>query len=319
MTVLYTDSPAGDDERRAQLYGGALHVFSASPGTRALIEVARTMCEEAFAPHHPTEAQHHMSVEAFNDVLKTLKPAFIHDPRCKDAIRQILLERGCDAERTFFDVPRLRTATSDDYLTSGLAYAFKPHRDTWYSTPRCQLNWWLPVYEVEPGNCMAFHTDYWNEPLANSSHEFDYQDWNEGGRKAAHNQGTKDTRRQSEATEEVRLDPQLRIVPEPGGMIVFSAAHLHSTVPNDTGRTRISIDFRTVHMDELEANGGAPNPDSACSGTTIGDYRRTSDLAPVPEEMQAAYRRLETSMAPIAPSQTDLSDRNMAAEREPLA
>ena len=303
MTAVYFNSTTDGAGLRQELYDGAIHVFAASPGTERLVAVAREMCEEAFAPHHPTDAQHHMDVDAFNEVLKTLKPGFIHDPRCKEAIRMILEERGCDPERTFFDVPRLRTATSDDYLTSGLAYAFKPHRDTWYSTPRCQLNWWLPVYEVEPSNCMAFHTAYWDRALKNSSEEFDYGDWNNTGRKAAHNQGKKDTRRQSEALEPVELDPQLRLVPEPGGMIAFSAAHLHSTVPNDSGRTRISIDFRTVHMDELESNAGAPNLDSACSGTTIGDYRRMKDLEHVPEALQETYRRLETSGAPIsAPS-----------------
>src|SRR2546425_8585889 len=32
-------------------------------------------------------------------------------------------ELGCDLSRTYFDVPRMRTATSDAYLTAGLAYA----------------------------------------------------------------------------------------------------------------------------------------------------------------------------------------------------
>lgn len=295
MTAVIFDSKTDDSSRRANLYTGSIYVYSPTPGTETLCQVAREMCEEAFAPHHPTEAQHHLAVEDYNDILKTLKPSFIHDPRCKDAIRQILEDLGSDLQRTYFDVPRLRTATSDNYLTSGLAYAFKPHRDTWYSTPQCQLNWWLPVYEVESDNSMAFHTRYWEHPLKNSSAEFNYQDWNSGGRKAAHNQGKKDTRRQSEALEPVELDPQLRLVPEPGGMIVFSAAHLHSTVPNTSGLTRLSIDFRTVHLDDLATNSGAPNLDSACAGTTIGDYLKGTDFSHVPEQMRAAYERLETS------------------------
>ena len=295
MSTVYFNQAIDDDSRRKQLYAGGVHTYSAQPAVKALCDVAREMCEEAFAPHHPTEAQHHLPVDEFNEILKTLKPAFIHDPRCKDIIRQLLSDFGCDLDRTYFDVPRLRTATSDNYLTSGLAYAFKPHRDTWYSPPQCQLNWWLPVYEIEAENCMAFHTHYWERPLKNSSKEFNYQDWNSVGRKAAHNQGKKDTRVQSAALEPVKLDPQLRLVPEPGGLMIFSAAHLHSTVPNTSGKTRISIDFRTVHLDELARNTGAPNLDSACSGTTIGDYLRARDFTHIPDNVQKAYLDMEVS------------------------
>ena len=297
MSTVFYDKQVDDYTRRRDLYDGQIYVYSPSPATLALCQVAREMSEAAFAPYHPVEAQHHMSVEEYTEVLKTLKPAFIHDPRCKHLIRNVLNEAGCDLERTYFDVPRLRTATSNEYLTSGLAYAFKPHRDTWYSPPQCQLNWWLPVYEIQSENCMAFHTQYWDRPLKNSSNEFNYQDWNVKGRKAAHNQGKTDTRRQSEALEPVQLDPQLRIVPEPGGLIIFSAAHLHSTVPNTSGNTRLSIDFRTVHLDELADNSGAPNLDSSCRGTTIGDYLKGTDFSHIPENVQKAYENLESSGA----------------------
>ena len=69
---------------------------------------------------------------------------------------------GCDLDDTYFDVPRMRTATHGGYLTAGIAYAFHPHRDTWYSAPFSQINWWIPMYEIEPDNSMAFHLRYWN-------------------------------------------------------------------------------------------------------------------------------------------------------------
>jgi hypothetical protein len=45
------------------------------------------------------------------------------------------------AEHVIFDMPRLRSSTSDNYLTTGIAYEWHPHRDTWYSAPQCQINW----------------------------------------------------------------------------------------------------------------------------------------------------------------------------------
>jgi hypothetical protein len=74
-------------------------------------------------------------------------------------------------------------------------------------------------------------------------------------------------------------------------MIVFAAAQLHSTVPNTTPRTRFSIDFRTVNIDDLESGTGAANVDAACTGTTLGDFLRASDLAPLPAELIERYNR----------------------------
>ena len=142
---------------------------------------------------------------------------------------------------------------------------------------------------------------YWDRPVRNSSHEFDYQDWNRDGRKAAHNQGGSDTRKQSAALEPVELDPQLRVVTEPGGLLVFSAGHLHSTVPNTTTAARISIDFRTVHVDELQTKGGAPNIDSECRGTTIRDYLRGCDLSRVPADIRERYEEREPLPDEVSP------------------
>lgn len=289
MNTVFMNSDVCDDKRRSLLYDGQLFVYSASSSTLALCELAREMSEEAFAPYHPCDAQHHLTVEDYNERLAQLKPAFIHHPKCKEMIRDILQTVGCDLQKTFFDVPRLRTVTSDGYLTAGLGYAFKPHRDTWYSTPMCQLNWWLPVYPIESENSMAFHMHYWNRPIKNSSDEFNYQQWTQNGRKAAPKLVQKDTRRQSEALEPLELEPDVRVVTEPGGMLIFSAAHLHSTVPNTSGKTRFSIDFRTVHLDDLALQRGAHNVDSQCSGTTVYDYLRGSDLAHVPNEVAAIY------------------------------
>ena len=112
------------------------------------------------------------------------------------------------------------------------------------------------------------------------------------GRKAAATHVRSDTRKQSRAEEPLELEPQLRVIAEPGGLILFSAAHLHSTVPNTSGRTRVSIDFRTVHLDDVSTHRGAPNLDSECTGTTIRDYLRGTDFAHLPDDVTASYEKL---------------------------
>lgn len=89
--------------------------------------------------------------------------------------------------------------------------------------------------------------------------------------------------------EPMELDPQIRIVSKVGGIVVFSGAQMHSTVPNTTGRTRFSIDFRTVHLDDVVAKRGAPNVDSACTGTVLRDFLRASDFTHIPEKIVMQY------------------------------
>jgi hypothetical protein len=247
------------------------------------------MCEEAFAPHDPQTAQYKLPVDRFAAILAELKPKFIHHPTSKFLIQKILKEMGCDPASTYFDVPRLRTSTSDDYLTSGISYAFHPHRDTWYSAPFCQINWWMPMYEIVPENIMAFHPRYWIQPVRNSSRVYNYQEWNRTGRQVAAQQIKTDTRVQPRPEEPMELDPQLRIAMPVAGMMLFSAAQMHSTVPNTSGRTRFSIDFRTVHLDDAVGRHGANNIDSECTGTTMGDYLRGTDLAHLPDGVIAMY------------------------------
>jgi hypothetical protein len=289
MPTIYLDSAVNDEKRRLQLYAGDLFAFSAGESATKLAELARELSEAAFAPHDPQVAQESMPAEQYVDILAELKPKFIHHPRAKELIAGLLSELGDDIERTYFDVPRLRTMAHGEYLKAGLAYQFHAHRDTWFSAPHQQLNWWLPVYEIESENSMAFHPQHFDKPIRNSSAGYDYDEWNKTGRKAAVKQVTKETRKQPQPDEPLELEPDVRVVTPRGGTLVFSAAQLHSTVPNTTSRTRFSIDFRTVNLDDLIEGVAAPNVDSECTGTTLRDFLRASDLEPLPEDVIAKY------------------------------
>ena len=284
MPAIYLDRELTDDRRRAALYGGSLFVYSPRASTVALCAFAREMIDAAFAPLVPEDAHLSLPVERYAQILGELKPAFIHHPESKRLIRALLADLGCDPERTYFDVPRLRSSTPGGYLTTGIAYAFHPHRDTWYSAPQCQQNWWLPVNELTADNGLGFHPQYWTRPIKNGSRNYDYAEWNRTSRFDAVKHIGKDTREQPRAEEPFDWSDEIRPLFPPGGLIVFSGAQMHSSVENTSARTRFSVDFRIVHMAEVETGGGAPNVDSDCTGTTMGDYLRCSDLAHVPQE-----------------------------------
>jgi hypothetical protein len=289
MITTYLDSHLRDDERRRRHYAGDIFVYSPRPATTALTEFAGQLIEEAFAPLDPQQAQHSLPVERFVEIVGPLKPRFIHHPKTLELLLALLADFDLDLDQTYFDVPRMRVSTSDGYLNAGVAYPLHPHRDIWYSSPPCQLNWWLPVYAFESESSFAFHPHYFDRPVPNSSSDYNHYEWNKVGRAQASKETKVDSRKQPKATAPIELEPSLRVVCPPGGLVLFSGAHLHSTVPNTSGRSRFSIDFRTAHLAELTSLGGPPGIDRACTGTTLFELRRSSDLAAVPDEVIRLY------------------------------
>jgi hypothetical protein len=90
------------------------------------------LLEAAFHPVDPLRVHETLPAEESARILAELKPRFIHHPRSKEFIRAMFADLGCDPEKTYFDVPRMRTAYPGDYLNTGIAHAFHPHRDSWY-------------------------------------------------------------------------------------------------------------------------------------------------------------------------------------------
>jgi len=288
MSTIYFDSQHRESIRRANIFRGDIYVYSARPSTRAFVDFARNLAAEAFAPHDPCDAQHHMPAEDFAAILSKLKPRFMHDPKVKDLLRAIFVEFEEDPEQLFFDVPRMRTMTHGDYLRTGIALAVPPHRDTWFAGHQSQLNWWFPVSGVAPENTMVFHPGYFDRGVENVSSRYNHQQWMEKSRTEAAQHIKTDTRPLPEIRQEIDASGDLRIQCEEGGLMLFSASHLHSTSPNTSGHTRFSVDFRTVNLDDVVSSRGAPNVDNESEGTTLGEYLRVSDSTPIPESVVAS-------------------------------
>ena len=153
-----------------------------------------------------------------------------------------------------------------------------------------QVNWWIPIFDIQADNAMAFHPRYWNRPVQNTSQGYNYYVWNQQHRGGHVSQYLKeDPRPLPRASEVLDLDPQVRLIVPAGGIILFSGAQMHSSVPNTSGKTRFSIDFRIVHLQDALSNRGAPRVDEQCTGTTMRDYHRATDLCHLPEEIIARY------------------------------
>ena len=147
-----------------------------------------------------------------------------------------------DAEKLYFDVPRLRSAYPSHFLSAGIAYAFHPHRDL-VPAPMCQLNWWIPIYPPDPNSAMGFYPRYFDEAVRNNSKSTTTTN---GTRRAA--QPPRSTSRAIHASSRRRSRSSIRhraLSSPPGGIIVFSVPSCTRQCPTPP-ISRYSIDFRTV-------------------------------------------------------------------------
>ena len=288
VPAIFVESSVTDEERRRALFVGNTFTYDTRKSVRALCDLASGLIREAFHPHDPERAQFELPVERFVEILAPLKTRFTHHPEAKILLRQVLEEMGCDPAQTYFDVPKLRVVTSGGYLTSGVGYAYKHHRDTWYACPPCQVNWWVPISNITERCAFVIHPNYFNRVVKNNSADFDAYKWNAEGRKNAAQFINSDSRPHPHLKEQLDLDWQV-LLGRPGSVIMFSAQHLHATVPNDSGHTRFSIDFRTVHRHDIEAHAGAKLVDSAATGTTLRDFIRATDHERFPESIVEQY------------------------------
>src|SRR5260370_14245036 len=168
MSTVFVNAKVSDEERRRQLYRGQLFAYSPTEHSLELCKLADTLAREAFAPYDPRTAQYALAVEKYVEILALLKPKFIHHPRSKELIREIFAELGCDVEKTYFDVPRLRTMTHGDYLTAGLPHAFHPHRRTPVSAPPPHPNRGVPLLDLPSAKTTAVHPHYRSPPRRNT-------------------------------------------------------------------------------------------------------------------------------------------------------
>ena len=272
---VYVDLEVPPDELRQTLYNGNLVILTKLNAVSEFVQHAREQLTELFRPHDPEFAHEYFDPAIMAKMLGAWKPAFIHSERSNKLVREIIQQAGFAAGHTHYDVPKPRTSFPVGHLTTGVAFAFPWHRDTWYSAPAQQINWWLPVYAARPDNSMSFDLQNFGQAVPNTSGEFDYYE-NNAKRLTTASQVTKETQARPGAIDhEPRHD--LVALPSPGAVLLFSGQQLHTSIPNTSGRARYSVDFRTVDARDLTGSRGAALVDAHCSGTSIRDFRRIVD------------------------------------------
>jgi hypothetical protein len=290
MANVHIDPSFDDKERRRRLFAGDVIVYTRVPEIQAFAAFTRDLVNDALGPDDPTSVHTRRSPDELADLLIDFKPKFIHHPESIAHVRRIVAALGARPDEVYADVPKLRTAFPRGGLSTGIAYAFQAHRDTWYAAPRQQINWWMPVWPVAENNIMEFFPRWFGREIPNNSGDYNYYVANAWRGRIKDFSGGKDTRVHPAPSAALDADePRLTVVPPVGGIMLFSGDQLHASIPNTSPATRYSIDFRTVHLADVRDGSGAPCADVRCTGTAMRDFKRLSDHAEFTEDEVAPY------------------------------
>ena len=147
---FYVNQNFSSEVWRQRIYDGDIFLMTNMESGHQMGDFAETCIYETFGSEEPQTAHKSHSVEEFIEKASQLKSRFTNHKRCKELIRDFISELDENPQDYFFDVPRLRVITPYDYLHAGVAYQYRPHRDTWYGNPSCQIQTWMPIFSVEP-------------------------------------------------------------------------------------------------------------------------------------------------------------------------
>lgn len=274
-----------------RIYDGQVLRLGALQPMRDLVDFTRAFLEEAFAPFAPVEIHRHLTHQQQTESFAQRQRDFARSPEVRRLWRAVFEAAGLDADGLARDSLYLRFQPHQDpgsvvpraRTTATIAF----HRDTWGSNLYAQTNWWAPIYEIDAGRTFAIYPSLWDRPVANSSASFDLAALLERSKAGGRNAVDADEAI-PHLTEQLEVADATPVVIEPGEIIAFSSAHAHAGVPNSTGLTRISLETRTLWIDDVREGLGAPNVDGHARWMSPGMFRRASDEVPLNEILGTA-------------------------------
>ncbi len=261
------------------LYSGRLFKLAPTPASLALVELASRELVSVLGPR-PREARARLGEDAHFEAISGLRRTLYLEPRFHEAALAVLDALTVPRARIAFDPVRIRVIQHLGHENERARAVYYPHRDTWYGHPQGLVTAWLPLDDLDADETFVFHPDELTEPVPNDSEIFDYDTWvkNGWGLKIGWQSRTAGLEaRYPGLTGPVAPRRTVGFSCRRGEVLLFSGAHFHRTLPQARGRTRFSLDFRFVDLDDHARGVGAPNVDNRSTGSALVDYVRGAD------------------------------------------
>lgn len=248
----------------SEIYQGGLLFLDRSHLSEELCVHATNIVQEVFqTPINEVKTDESTSVKLFIDKAKKIKNIFTNDDKTKKLLKNLILERY-ENNNLLYDVPRIRIVPNSKFLSAGISYNYKPHRDTWYGGGQDQINHWMALSGVTENSTFYIAPTYFNREINNNSEIFDLDEWDSKYRSLAETNVNVETRPHPIPLVDLDERDRFNIVIPRGAEVVFSGHHLHGSAENKNTIVRFSIDYRVC---ELNTNHSLPtNVDSRATG-----------------------------------------------------
>lgn len=265
--------PTDADDGLKKLYAGEVFLVPANDAThqlkdRVLAEVVATIGANYRQAHHLFDA------DVYFSRIGELRKKVYTSTEFHQLVNSVISSFGFDLRQQTYDPARLRVVAHNGHLNPAAAPIYHGHRDTWYSNPQSMITWWIPLHDVSPAETFEFFTDYFSKPVQNDSEVFDFDRWTSVGQQNRIGWQNKDTGRTQAYPRLLQetLGPRLPVGAKAGELLLFSGQHLHQTCHNVTGKTRFSLDFRTVSSADFANGIGPENVDNRSTGTSFSQF-----------------------------------------------
>lgn len=274
---MRSDRPDTNPALRRAIYDGDVFLLDPTAASSALVGEINALLAETFPEvDDPRDAAAELGDERHFERIGAVRKTLFCEPHFHRRVREVVAALDFDPARVAFDPIRLRVIGHRGAANPRAAAIYTPHRDTWYAHSQSAIAWWIPLHDAPADQTFVFYPERFAAAVANDSERFTYQSWIERGwdlkigwqkRDAgltAHYPGALDGPGD--------WGPEVGFAAERGQNLLFAGAQFHRTRDHDAGRTRFSLDFRIVDLDDHAAAIGAPNADNRSIGSAVVDY-----------------------------------------------
>ncbi len=274
MIIRKTQLLSANERLRKAIYRGEIFLLPKRQSSKRLVESILVHVVAELGPKYKT-AQFEMSEGEFLARVAKIKTKVLQDLRLLRMTARLLESLNFESRLTNIEGIRLRAVGSGFHASSKALDGYALHRDTWYANSASQINWWIPLDDLKEDETFYFLPEYFSCPVLNNSADFNYDNWIEevGFGKSMLHRSDVPSSSYPAVTEQLETASKVGFACQAGDILLFSGAHLHGTCFNNSGRTRFSIDFRTVHVNDYRAGLGAVNVDNSSRGTAMQDYK----------------------------------------------
>jgi len=269
LDLRYPSSSQNDKDRANAVFSGAVLIYRALPAMYELVDCLREITRQELGLNDPCAAESELESADFRRRAGRARQIVRESDDVARLYKSVLLETGVDVSAIFYDHFKLRFQPSNDISRTRYMRDLPVHRDTWGSNVHAQINWWAPVWPVRADRTIGIFPALWNVPVSNTSAAWSYGEFTQ------HLKADKDTNYPMlpHCSDPPLISEAVPIVIAPGDIMAFSGAHLHCSIPNQSGVARISTETRTVSARDLHHSRSAKNVDCDASVSQFHWFR----------------------------------------------